>query len=314
MSTIFYLTKRNIMVYLRDRATVFFSFLAPLIVFFLYLFFLRNLQFESVVSQFEAIGEWFTYDTQKAYLFVDGWAISGMLGAGSLTVCLGAMITMVQDKAKKISDDFAVSPVKGYQLAASYFIAFAVVSFVMMSLVFSIGLIYLAASGGWTPDAAGIFSVFGILLFSAIVNAAIMMFLVSFIRSEGAFSGLNIVIGSVFGFVIGAYMPLSSFPSGLQTFGALFPATNVTALLRQILMGPIAADLSGGIGELENGLMEGMGGYLRFGDHLIPYYGMFLVILIAFLMFGVLNVLRFSKRGKRNTLNFVSKLKAKEKQ
>ena len=63
------------------------------------------------------------------------------------------------------------------------------------------------------------------------------MFVVGFIRSQGAFTGLNIIFGTVVGFLIGAYMPISYFPQGVQYFTLFIPGSYTAGLFRNFMMG-----------------------------------------------------------------------------
>ena len=77
--------KRNILLFFRDKATVFFSLLSPLIVLMLYVFFLGDLQVMTVKSYFP---EGVQVDEKLISAFVDSWLIAGIMCVSSLTVAL----------------------------------------------------------------------------------------------------------------------------------------------------------------------------------------------------------------------------------
>jgi len=88
------LARRNLTVFFRDKAAVFFSLLSALIVFGLYIFFLGDLwtsNLESIVNGQE---------------IMDSWLIAGLLTITSFTSAMGAYGVMVEDKARGISKIF----------------------------------------------------------------------------------------------------------------------------------------------------------------------------------------------------------------
>ena len=65
-----------------------------------------------------------------------------------------------------------------------------------------------------------------------------------FLHSEGAFTGVNIIVGTVTGFLIGAYIPISSFPEWVQYITLFVPGSYSAGLFRGFLM-------QGTLGEME---------------------------------------------------------------
>ena len=55
------------------------------------------------------------------------------------------------------------------------------------------------------------------------------------------------------GFVIGAYIPISQFSERVQTVCNLFPASHITILLRNALLGGMLDHIDGNIGGLDGG-------------------------------------------------------------
>ena len=87
---------RNLKVYFRDRASVFFSLLSVIIIFLLYTLFLGDAW--SGGSEFEgAVG---------VRGLMDSWLMAGLLAVVSVTATLGAYGIMVEDRSRKIIKDF----------------------------------------------------------------------------------------------------------------------------------------------------------------------------------------------------------------
>lgn len=296
MNTVFQLVKRNAKVYLRDRAGVFFSLLAPLIVLLLYLFFLRNSQVDSLTQMLDGIPG-FSYAKNDLNFFIDTWMICGVLATGIITVPLGAMQCILHDRLNKVSVDFSITPVKGWQTTLGYFISFVLTSFLMMLVVLIVGIIYLAIATGATFSAAAVFSAIGLMLLGSISSALILMLIVSFFRSDGAFTGFSVIMGTVIGFLVGAYMPLTLFPVAVQTISAFIPGTHMTALIKNSLMSDIMERLFQGMSvEQRADLATTYGLNLNFAGSTIPYYVMYIVIASLIVLFAVINFIRFQKR------------------
>ena len=95
---------RNLLLFFKDKTTLFLSFLAEFIIVGLYLLFIRD----NLISGFSQI--------KDVELLMDVWMISGVLGITSVTTTMGAYGIMVDDRAKKISRDFATSPIRKFSL------------------------------------------------------------------------------------------------------------------------------------------------------------------------------------------------------
>ena len=75
----------------------------------------------------------------------------------------------------------------------------------------------------------------------------------AFFRSGSASSAFFGILSAVSGFVIGAYIPVSQFSGGVRTVCNLFPASHITILLRNVLLGGVLGHIDNGIGGLDQG-------------------------------------------------------------
>lgn len=246
------LVRRALKVFLKDKMSVFLSLLAPLIVFMLYILFLGDIQTDAVMSSFPD-GVELSEKSVKA--FVDSWMIAGVLGVACITVSLTSNNIMVQDKCRGVINDFVASPVKKWVVTAGYFLFNYVVTAAICSVVYVVCLVYLAAAGEFFMSAADVFAVFGVLLFAALSSTLITVFIASLLRTESALAGMSGILSAAIGFLIGAYMPLSAFPTGIQYFSALLPGTHAAALFRGFLM-------DGALQNFTNGMPAAVGDYL----------------------------------------------------
>ena len=87
------ISRRNLLVYFRDRATVFFSMLSVLITFGMYILFLGDMY----ASSFDEFGD--------VRFLMDSWIMAGIIGVTSVSTTLGAYGIMVDDEARFILKD-----------------------------------------------------------------------------------------------------------------------------------------------------------------------------------------------------------------
>ena len=149
--TLYRLTKRPLLIFLKDTAAVFFSILAPLIILLLYVLFLGDVQINSIKA---SLPPDFSVDESLVRAFVDSWMLSGVMSVSCITVSLSANTVMVQDKERGFNKEILASPVSKGLVTIGYFLYNLVVTVFICTIVYAICLIYLAASGGFYLTAA----------------------------------------------------------------------------------------------------------------------------------------------------------------
>ena len=226
------LISRNRKVYTRDRLAFFMSFLSVIILILVYQIFLGQIQID-------AIKEALNSDTASTdtIQMVNYWLISGLTTIISMTSTLGAFGVMVLDKEKKLSEDFKVSPVSNFKIELSYAI-FAIlfgIIMTMFSCIFAIG-IFNGFSSLLDYSMNDYLSILGVTSLGTILSAAIILPILTFIRTSSAFTTLSTIVGTFIGFISGVYLSIGSVGETLQQVMTWFPLTQVNALLKQILM------------------------------------------------------------------------------
>ena len=83
------LIRRNINLFFRDKASVFFSLLSVVIIIVLYAAFLGNIQVQNIQ---ETAGK-----VEGAAWLVNSWILAGILSVSSVTIAFSAFGTMVDD-------------------------------------------------------------------------------------------------------------------------------------------------------------------------------------------------------------------------
>ncbi len=229
-------TGRNLLVYLKNRMTVFFSLLSPLIVLALYLLFLKRLQLNSIGSAIEDSIAYFSSSDIEG--LVDANLLSGIVGTTMVTVPLGALQPMVEDRERKIDYDCRVAIKKPALMILGYITAAFIVTFAIALAVFLVG-IGIEAALGQLRMTLGIFAmVAGTIALGSLSASSAMAGIIGFFTHTNAMSGFATIVSTLVGFVIGAYVPLAVLPKAVQIVASSFPASHATGILRNLLITP----------------------------------------------------------------------------
>ncbi len=236
MGAVFYLTKRNCMVFLRERAAVFFSVLSMLIVLGLMVVFLGRVNSESLVELLAEFGgeRDRALDERNAAYLVQLWTLGGILAVNSVTVTLTVLGTMVRDETGKRIMAFYVTPVDRVKLSLGYILSSWLVGTGMCVLTLAAGEVYFLARGYGLLSAAALLKLVGIIGLCAFTFSAIGYLLALFVHSDSAWSGLLTIIGTLVGFLGGIYLSLGSLSEGLQNVLKCIPVLHGAAMLRAV--------------------------------------------------------------------------------
>ena len=227
MRTFWSLVKRNMKLFFNDKGMFLTSLITPLILLVLYVTFLGNVYKDSLLTNFEGL----EISDKVIGGIVSGQLVSSILAVSCITVAFCSNFLTVQDKALGNIKDITISPVKSNVLSLSYYIAslFSTLIICFVATVLCLG--YIAITGWYLTvvDVAMIFlDVVLLVLFGTILSSIINHFL----STQGQISAVGTVVSSIYGFLCGAYMPLSTFPDGLQKALLFLPGTYGTSLLR----------------------------------------------------------------------------------
>ena len=229
------LVKRNAKLFLRDRATVFFSFLSAAILVVLYFLFIAKLYTAGMDSP-DAGGIAMPLETNMKNFIVYLQMMAGVLVLNSMSLSTGAFSTIARDFENKRIDSFLLTPVKTHQMIASYFATGLMVSFGINSLMWVASFIIIGATTGYWLAVSAFFMVLGILFIASLVSCSFMLLVTALVRSSAAIGVANGVSGTFFGFLCGIYIPYSSLGEGTIAIGSCLPFTHLTIWLKQVVL------------------------------------------------------------------------------
>ena len=222
------LIKRNCKLFFKDKGMFFTSLITPVILLVLYATFLAKVYRDSFAA---AIPDGFDIEESLINGTVAGQLISSLLAVCCVTVAFCSNLLMVQDKTSGVIRDLMVTPVKKSTLALSYFISSSAVTLIIGYTTLAISLLYVAKMG-WYMSAADvllmIIDVFLLVLFGTALSSIVNCWL----STDGQGSAVGTIVSAGYGFICGAYMPISNFSEGLQKVISFLPGTYGTSLLR----------------------------------------------------------------------------------
>ena len=239
MKTLKYLIGRNIKLFFKDKGLFFTALITPLILLVLYVTFLGNVYRDAFLSIFP---QEFVMEETLIGGFVGGQLISSLLAVCCVTVAFCSNMLMVQDKINGAKADFDIAPVKGSMLAFGYYIATLFSTLMICLVALAAGLVYLSAVGFYLSAVDVLLLIFDVILL-VMFGTALSSVVNFFLSSQGQVSAVGTIVSSGYGFICGAYMPISQFSEGLQTVISFLPGTYATALLRNHCMRGIYNEL-----------------------------------------------------------------------
>ncbi len=278
---------RNLKVFFRDRASVFFSLLAVFIIIGMYVLFLGDVWLQNLP------------DMPGAKPLMDSWIMAGLLAVTSMTTTMGAFGTMVDDRAHKLIKDFSASPIRNSQIAGGYILSSFTVGVIMTLITFVLAELYIVGGGGAFLPFGSLIKMLLLLLLSALCNTAMVSFLISFFKSNNAFGTASSIIGTLIGFLTGIYIPIGMLPEGIQFVIKIFPVSHAALLLRQVMMeAPMQTVFAGAPAEMVEGFQQEMGVLFKMGDTYMTGLTSILILVGSALVFYALSIWRYSKRAK----------------
>lgn len=249
MKNILAFTARNTKLFLRDKATFFFSIMSSLIMIVLYFLFIAKIYIDGINQNVAAISE------SGAGFVVYLQMMAGVLVLNSMSLSLGMFTGMAKDFESQKLNSFLTTPVKKHELIISYFLGGVIVSFVLNLLTWLITVLLIGLITGYWVLAATFFLAVVVLIISSLISSSIMLLLTVIAKSSTALGVINGVAGTFLGFVCGIYMPYSNLGKGIEAVGSFLPFTHLTIWFKNIVLNDAFSQI-GISGEVKDILMN----------------------------------------------------------
>mgnify|MGYP000000527413 FL=1 len=223
------LTKRNVKLYFKDKGMFFSSLITPLILLVLYTTFLKNVFEDSFRGALDAAGA--AVSDSIIGGCVGGQLVSSLLAVSCVTVAFCSNLLMVQDKISGARRDLTVTPVHSGTLALSYYASSLLSTLIISFAASAVCFAYLAAEG-WYLSTADVAAVIGDVILLCLFGTALSSCVNFPLTTQGQASAVGTIVSVGYGFICGAYMPISQFSDGLQKVLSFLPGTYGTSMLR----------------------------------------------------------------------------------
>ncbi len=299
MHTFYCMTKRNIKMFFKDKGMFFTSLITPIILLILFVTFLAKVYRESFAS---ALPEGFSVSSSIINGMVGGELVSSLLAVSCVTVAFCSNLLMVQDKVSGARKDLYITPVKKSTLAFSYYFASLITTLIVSYVATGAGFIYLAIQG-WYLSFADVLlillDVFLLTMFGTAISSVVNVFL----STNGQASAVGTIVSAGYGFICGAYMPISNFGVVLQNILSFLPGTYGTSLLRNhFLNGVFKKMASNGFPpDVVEGIKDSVDCNLKFFNTSVSQGAMYVILIgsIALLIgaYVLIHVLRKKKNS-----------------
>lgn len=291
-------TARNIKVFFKDKGAVLSALIAPLVILLLYILFLHGVLESSFVQN---MGD-FPLDKKLIDGYVASYEVSSILATCCVTVAFVVNMTMVDDKITGVRADIDVAPVERGVLVLGYFFATAIVTLAIAFITLAVGFTYIGIMG-WQMSAGDCFLAVADVVLTVLFGTALSSIIASFIKSRGAVMATSTIMSTVYGFISGAYYPISQFASGIANFVMCLPGTYFTGLLRVHFMGGYGeAFTNAGLPDgAVDGILESLDVKLFAFGNAVPEWAMYLVAGVSIaLLAGVFVLINAVRRKHKN--------------
>jgi len=227
---------------------------------------------------------------------VSSWIMAGVLVVSTVTVPLGVLGTMINDRVTKKISDFYTAPIDRKILALSYLISAWIVGFMMVTLNLLIGQIYIVSQGGEFLSLFGYVKVIGLMTLSIMAFSTFFYYISLFMKTSNAFSLLSTLVGTFIGFLGGIYVQIGLMPYAVRGVMNMLPTAHSVVLMRRLFMD-----------EVIDKVFQGYSGpeFVEFADDMGLNANVFgtqlstLVMVLSLVLFGVvfyiLSVLKLNK-------------------
>lgn len=180
-------------------------------------------------------------------------------------------------------------------LAVSYYISTLISTLAICVAASVICFIYLSNIGWYLSFKETVLFLLDVILL-VMFGTALSSIINFFLNSQGQISAVGTIVSAGYGFICGAYMPVSSFSAGLQKVISFLPGTYGTGLLRNHALNGVFSELSemGMPKEFVTAFKDSIDCNLYFFDKCVSIEAMYAVlccsVVVLVLAYIILNV------------------------
>ena len=292
------LIRRNTKLYFKDKGMFFSSLITPVILLVLYATFLKKVFDDSFRTALTEAGA--TVADSVINGVVGGQLVSSLLAVSCVTVAFCSNLLMIKDKTSGARHDLTITPVRPATMALGYYLASLLSTLIISFTAAAVCLGYLRIVG-WYMTAGDValllLDVFLLTMFGTALSSCINFWL----STDGQASAVGTIVSAGYGFICGAYMPISNFGPGLQKALSFLPGTYGTSLLRNHAMSGSFAQMEklGFPSQVVETIRESVDCRLYFSGHAVSLGQMYLVLCGSILVLVAAYILMNRLSGRR---------------
>ena len=296
MKTVIALVNRNRKLFFKDRGMLFSAMITPGILIVLYATFLAKVYKDSFLS---ATKEWVNISDKLVNGTVAAQLAAALLAVSCVTVTFCVNLTMVQDRANGTRKDFNVSPVSRRTIYLGYFLSTVVNSLMVNGIALVLCLGYIGKMG-WYMSATDVLWVILDELLLVLFGSTISSIISYPLTTQGQLSAVGTIVSAGYGFICGAYMPISNFGSGLQKVLSYLPGTYGTSLLKNHMLNGVYREMkdSGFPEEAITVIRDTLDCNPVFHGHVVTVNQMIVIMVASWLVFGGIYLFMTALREK----------------
>ncbi len=299
MNSLLALVRRNTKLFFKDKGALFPSLITPIILLVLYATFLANVYRDS----FEAgMPKGFNVPEKLINGCVGGELFSSLLAVCCVTVAFCSNMIMVADKMTGARNDLTMTPVKKSVMAFGYYISTLISTLIVCLIATAASFIYLA-NIGWYISVSDIFILLIDVVLLSLFGTAISSIINFFLSTQGQMSAVGTIVSAGYGFICGAYMPISQFGSGLQKVISFLPGTYGTSLIRNHALRGVFEEMKAQNfpSEVVENIKDSIDCNLYFFGDKVELGTMYLIVggavVVLVMVYILINALKGSKKG-----------------
>ena len=297
MGTLNALVKRNVKLFFKDKGMFFTSLVTPAILLVLYVTFLGNVYRDSFLSAFPA-GIEISGDLIDS--LVGSQLISSILAVSCVTVAFCSNLLMVQDRANGTVKDLTIAPVKSSVLSMSYYFATLFSTLIICIIAAVVCFVYIAFVGWYMSGLDVLYLLLDVILL-VMFGTALSSIVNFFLNSQGQMSAVGTIVSAGYGFICGAYMPISQFSQGLRNVILFLPGTYGSSLIRNHSMRGVFDEMTrqGLPSEVTEIFRDLVDCNLYFFDNIVGVGTMYLIlggsVILLVAIYIIMNVMKIRK-------------------
>lgn len=297
MTGLWNLIRRNCKLFFKDKGMFFSSLITPILLLVLYATFLANIYHNSFAS---ALPAGFPVSESLIDATVGGELFSSLLAVSCVTVSFCCNMVMVQDRVTGSRRDLTVTPVKKSTLALSYYVSTLLSTLIVCVVATAVSFVYLAFIG-WYLSFSDVLlillDVFLLVMFGTALSSIVNIFL----TSQGQISAVGTVVSAGYGFICGAYMPISEFGEGLQKVFSFLPGTYGTSLIRNHALNGVYKEMAavGFPNEVIEGIKDSIDCNIYFFGEKVGIGAMYIIMAVSVVLLVAVYIAINMLRQKR---------------